>query len=109
MIDARNSNDKFEKYEGEEARRPRGRNKHKRYTPSHMKEERDDRMVLSGVVEEALPGTWFHVKINNNDVVVLATLSGKMRQNHIQILPGDKVTVEVSPYDTSRGRITRRN
>lgn len=109
MIDARNSNDKFDRYDGEETQRPRGKNKHKRYTSSHMKEERDDRLVLNGVVEEALPGTWFRIKINNNDVVVLANLSGKMRQNHIQILPGDKVTIEVSPYDTSRGRITRRN
>jgi len=109
MIDARNSSDKFDRYEGEETRRPRSKNKNKRYTPAHMKEEREDRLVLSGIVEEALPGTWFHIKINNGDVVVLATLSGKMRQNHIQILPGDKVTVEVSPYDTSRGRITRRN
>ena len=110
MIDARNSgNDKFDNYESDDSRRPRGKSKHKKHYSSQKKEERDDRMSLSGIVEEALPGTWFHVKINNGDVVVLATLSGKMRQNHIQILPGDKVTVEVSPYDTSRGRITRRN
>lgn len=109
MIDARNSsNDKFEGDEPEYSGRGRGRSKHKKhYAP--QKEERDDRMILKGIVEEALPGTWFHVKINNGDVVVLATLSGKMRQNHIQVLPGDKVTIEVSPYDTSRGRITRRN
>lgn len=110
MIDVRNSgNDKFDSYDAEDTKRPRGRSKNRKHYVSHKKEERDDRMILNGIVEEALPGTWFNVKINNGDVVVLATLSGKMRQNHIQILPGDKVTIEVSPYDTSRGRITRRN
>lgn len=69
---------------------------------------RDDRLILYGIVEEALPGTWFKIKLASGDVNILATLSGKMRQNHIQILPGDNVIVEVSPYDTSRGRITRR-
>lgn len=69
--------------------------------------EREDRMELHGIVEDALPGTWFKVKTENG-VEVLATLSGKLRQNHIRILPGDEVTVEVSPYDTSRGRVTWR-
>jgi len=66
--------------------------------------ERDDRMELHGVVEEALPGTLFKVRIDGGNVV-LTTLSGKLRQNHIHILPGDFVAIEVSPYDTSRGRI----
>lgn len=74
---------------------------------SRSKIERDDRIELRGVVEESLPGTWFKTRIEAG-AVVLATLSGKMRQNHIHILPGDSVIVEVSPYDLTRGRITRR-
>lgn len=69
--------------------------------------ERDDRLELRGVVEDALPGTWFKVMTETN-TVVLATLGGKLRQNHIRILPGDDVIVAVSPYDTSRGRIVWR-
>lgn len=71
-------------------------------------QEREDRMALRGVVEEALPGTWFSVIVDGG-AKVLATLSGKLRQNHIHILPGDHVTIEVSPYDMSRGRIMWRN
>ncbi len=70
-------------------------------------QDRDDRIELFGLVDDALPGTWFRV-ITESNVQILATLSGKMRQNNIRVLPGDYVTVEVSPYDTSRGRITRR-
>lgn len=69
--------------------------------------ERDDKLELQGFVEEALPGTWFKVR-THEDVIVLCTLSGKLRQNHIHVLPGDRVTIEVSPYDTSRGRISWR-
>jgi len=69
--------------------------------------DRDDKLELHGVVEEALPGTWFNVRIESGNLV-LATLSGKMRQNHIHVLPGDKVVVEVSPYDLTRGRISYR-
>lgn len=69
--------------------------------------DRDDRMELNGYVEESLPGTLFKVKTVSGQVV-LATLSGKLRQNHIMVLPGDSVTVEVSPYDPTRGRITWR-
>lgn len=67
----------------------------------------DDRMValeLFGKVEEALPGTLFRINTEHGHNV-LCTLSGKMRMNHIRILPGDQVTIEVSPYDLSRGRI----
>lgn len=64
-------------------------------------------MELHGIIDDALPGTWFRV-ITESGVEILATLSGKMRQNNIRILPGDYVTVEVSPYDTSRGRVTWR-
>jgi len=69
--------------------------------------DREDRMELYGIVDDALPGTWFRV-ITESKVQILATLSGKMRQNNIRVLPGDYVIVEVSPYDTSRGRITYR-
>ena len=107
MLDTRNNgNEKFEN-PADETRRPRRRKHKKNYSPQN-KEDRDDRMVLNGIVKEALPGAWFHVKINNGDAIILATLSGKMRQNHIQILLGDKVIIEVSPYDMTRGRICRR-
>ena len=69
--------------------------------------ERDDRMELFGVVDDALPGTWFRI-ITETNVNVLATLSGKLRQNNIRILPGDYVAVEVSPYNPSLGRIVWR-
>ena len=65
-------------------------------------------MQLEGEVTEALAGTLFNVHCESGGYDVLATLAGKLRQNQIRILPGDKVTIEVSPYDTSRGRITRR-
>ena len=70
-------------------------------------------MAKDGVIEveatvvEALPNTMFKVKLEN-DVVILATVSGKIRMNYIRILPGDRVTVEISPYDLTRGRITFR-
>jgi len=69
--------------------------------------DRDDRMELNGRVVESLPGTLFEIKTSTGQTV-LATLSGKLRQNHIMVLPGDEVVVEVSPYDPSRGRITWR-
>lgn len=78
--------------------------KKKRY---QQEPERDDRMELTGVVEESLPGTIFKIRTSAGQLV-LATLSGKMRQNHIMVLPGDNVIVEVSPYDPSRGRVMYR-
>ncbi len=60
-----------------------------------------------GVVVEVLPGTMFRVKLTN-DLVVLAHISGKMRKNFIRIVPGDKVTVELSAYDVTKARITFR-
>lgn len=83
------------------------KNRNGRYASETETYERDDRMELHGVVDDALPGTWFKV-VTESNVQILATLSGKMRQNNIRILPGDYVVVEVSPYDTSRGRITWR-
>lgn len=60
-----------------------------------------------GVIEEALSNAMFRVRLENDHEIV-ATISGKMRMNYIRILPGDKVAVEMSPYDLSRGRITYR-
>jgi translation initiation factor IF-1 len=60
-----------------------------------------------GIIEEALSNAMFRVRLEN-DHVLIATISGKMRMNYIRILPGDKVAVEMSPYDLSRGRITYR-
>jgi translation initiation factor IF-1 len=60
-------------------------------------------------VDEILPNTMFRVKIENFENPVLATISGRMRQNNIKVLAGDAVELEFSPYDLTRGRITRRN
>ena len=60
-----------------------------------------------GIIEEALPNATFRVKLEN-DHTILAHISGKMRMYYIKILPGDKVKVEMSPYDLSKGRITFR-
>lgn len=67
-----------------------------------------DVIEVEGTVLEALPNAIFKVKLEN-DHEVLAHISGKLRMNYIRILPGDKVTVELSPYDLTRGRITWRN
>jgi translation initiation factor IF-1 len=64
-------------------------------------------ITVEGVVVEALPNAMFRVELDNAHKV-LAHISGKMRMNYIKILPGDRVTVEISPYDWSRGRITYR-
>ena len=60
-----------------------------------------------GVVVDVLPGTMFRVKLTNGHLV-LAHISGKMRKNFIRIVPGDKVSVEISPYDLTKARITFR-
>jgi len=66
-----------------------------------------DVIKVNGVVEEALPGASFRVKTADGKEV-LAHLSGKMRMNYIKILPGDRVIMEMTPYDDRRGRIVRR-
>ena len=68
---------------------------------------KEDAIEFEGEVIEALPNTMFRVKLEN-DHEVLAHISGKMRMNYIRILPGDRVKVELSPYDLKRGRITYR-
>ena len=68
---------------------------------------KQDVIELEGVVQEALPNAMFQVKLENGHMI-LAHISGKIRMNFIKILPGDKVTVEISVYDFNRGRITYR-
>ncbi|HOT77196.1 MAG TPA: translation initiation factor IF-1 [Candidatus Wallbacteria bacterium] len=69
---------------------------------------KEELIEVSGVVIEPLPNAMFRVELENGHKV-LAHISGKMRMNFIRILPGDKVTLELSPYDLSRGRITYRS
>jgi translation initiation factor IF-1 len=69
---------------------------------------KEEAIELEAVVLESLPNAVFRVKCQEMDLEILAHISGKMRKNFIRILPGDKVTVEVSPYDLKRGRIVYR-
>ena len=69
---------------------------------------KEDEIELEGTVVESLPNTMFKVDIGNGHVI-LATISGKLRMIYIRILPGDKVTIRMSPYDLTRGRITWRS
>ena len=69
---------------------------------------KDDVIELEGKVVEALPNAMFRVELENGHTI-LAHISGKLRMNYIRILPGDKVTVELSPYDLTKGRITWRS
>ena len=68
---------------------------------------KEEAIVVMGVVREPLPNAMFKVELENGHVV-LAHISGKMRMHNIRILPGDKVSLELSPYDLNRGRITYR-
>ena len=72
-----------------------------------MAKKKEDKIDLEGTVVEALPGTQFRVRLDNGHEI-LAYLSGKMRKYYIRILLGDRVRVELSPYDLTRGRITYR-
>ena len=69
---------------------------------------KDDVIEIEGVVVEALPNAMFQVELANGHRI-LAHISGKLRMNFIRILPGDRVTVEMSPYDLTKGRITWRS
>ncbi|MCX7121133.1 MAG: translation initiation factor IF-1 [Gammaproteobacteria bacterium] len=69
---------------------------------------KEDQIEMTGVVIEALPNTTFKVKLENEHIIN-AHISGRMRKNYIRILTGDTVTVEMTPYDLSRGRITFRD
>ena len=68
---------------------------------------KEDQIEMSGVVIETLPNTMFRVELENGHMIT-AHISGKMRKNYIRILTGDKVTVEMTPYDLNKGRITFR-
>ena len=68
---------------------------------------KEDVIQMQGEIMETLPNATFHVRLENGHVV-LGHISGKMRMNYIRILPGDKVTVEMTPYDLTRGRIVFR-
>lgn len=67
-----------------------------------------DLTVVEGMVVEALPNATFRVKLDNSDNLILCHLAGKMRMYRIRVLPGDRVKVEQTPYDESKGRITFR-
>jgi translation initiation factor IF-1 len=69
---------------------------------------KEEALKLEGKVVEVLPNTMFRIKLDNFENPILATISGRVRQNNIKILLGDKVTLEMSPYDLARGRIVRR-
>jgi translation initiation factor IF-1 len=69
---------------------------------------KEDKIEVAGVIKEALPSTMFRVELENGHTV-LAHISGKMRLHYIRLLPGDKVKVEISPYDLTRGRIIYRS
>ncbi len=75
--------------------------------PETLKMAKQGLIKQDGVIEEALSNAMFRVRLENDHQLV-ATISGKMRMHYIRILPGDRVAVEMSPYDLSRGRITYR-
>ena len=69
---------------------------------------KEEAISMEGVVVDVLPNAMFRVKLDATDALITGVISGRMRQNNIKILLGDTVEVEFSPYDLSRGRITRR-
>ena len=70
--------------------------------------KQEDIINMEGKIAEVLPATMFRVKLDDVDTMVLAHLSGRMRKNNIKVLLGDQVSMEFSPYDLTKGRITRR-
>jgi len=72
-----------------------------------LAKDKDDVIEVEGVILEALPNAMFKVELSNGHKI-LAHVSGRLRMNYIRILPGDKVTIEMSPYDLTKGRITWR-
>jgi len=86
---------------------PVGGHRDGRVEESHLPKPKEDAIVLEGTVVEPLPNAMFRVELENGHKV-LAHSSGKMRMHRIRILPGDKVQVEITPYDLNRGRITYR-
>lgn len=74
---------------------------------SHTRMAKEDHIEMEGVVKDTLPNTTFRVELDNGHVVT-AHISGRMRKNYIRILTGDRVTVQLTPYDLTKGRITYR-
>jgi translation initiation factor IF-1 len=87
--------------------RPRVGPRRQTIEETHLPKPKEDAIVLEGTVVEPLPNAMFRVELENGHKV-LAHSSGKMRMHRIRILPGDKVQVEITPYDLERGRITYR-
>ena len=73
-----------------------------------MSEERSDKIIANGNIVEVLPSTMFRVKVENTEHIILCHLSGKMRLHFIKLVVGDKVKIEMSPYDLTKGRIVYR-
>ena len=69
---------------------------------------KEETIKMEGIIDEVLPNTTYRVRIENFEKSVLASLNGRMRMNNIKVLAGDVVELEFSPYDLTRGRITRR-
>lgn len=69
---------------------------------------KEETISMEGVVEEILPAAMFRIKLDNLNTLVLGHLSGRMRTNNIKVLLGDRVEIEFTPYDLTKGRITRR-
>ncbi len=76
-------------------------------TPATPRRTRDDVITMDGTIVDALPNTLFNIELENGHKI-LGHISGKMRTNYIRIVPGDRVLVELSPYDLTKGRITFR-
>ena len=89
-----------------ESRAPRAAQAHPQEPNESM--AKDDQIEMEGVVLDTLPNTMFRVQLENGHVVT-AHISGRMRKNYIRILTGDKVKVEMTPYDLTKGRITYRH
>ena len=69
---------------------------------------KQDALTVTGLITEALGNSIFRVKLDNIDNIIICHISGKMRQTYIRIMPGDRVEVEMSPYDLTKGRIVKR-
>ncbi len=78
-----------------------------RYSKGPSSSKKEDKIKMEGTVKEVLPNAMFRVELDNG-LLILAHVSGKMRMHYIKILPGDRVKVELSPYDLTRGRIIYR-
>lgn len=73
-----------------------------------MAKEKEGVLMMEGVIEEIMPAAMFRIRLDGVESMVIGYLSGRMRTNNIKVLLGDRVSMEFSPYDLSRGRITRR-